>query len=224
MRTVVVLMLLALVATGCSKKSEPIQTPTGTPTLTDSQTPTPTASTPTPSATPQPTVATTTITLKVVGGCRDCLFQAYTTVNGVTKPYGQGQGWLSAPPKWVVPTKFTHNMSFGYTDLPPDDTNGNPTVVVVQYQGVAVGTVLTAAHAQTKKFGSWCWNGTTKKAFTIQVRAATIKVPNTDPTTSGVEPLKDQVLVYASPLIGNGGTFHSTFYGGLGISGTPECP
>ena len=228
-------MAALLLLGACSSNNDASPTPTPTPSVSASQTPTSTSSPsttsrpttssrPTAPSTTKPVAATTLVTLKVVGsGCRDCAFQAYTTVGGVTTKFGKAQGQLwSYPLTWKVPTSATRGMAFGFTDLSDDRTNGKPTVVVMSYAGVAPGTTLTPAQAQTKTSGSYCWVGTKKSAITLTVRVELPTIPGATPSTNGSIPTSR--LVYTSPTAGAAGNFTSTYYGGLGVTGTPKCP
>jgi hypothetical protein len=165
----------------------------------------------------------TTITLRVIGDCDDCQFQAYITRNGRTIKYGTPRSWLSRTPSWTIATSLTRNFALRFTDLPPDRINGLPTMVVLQYQGVARGTTLSPTQARAQTSGSYCWRGTTARSYRITVRVATIQVTNPDEGQRATDPTVPQKLVYAAPLVGNGGRFRPTIDGGLG-SASPRCP
>ena len=228
------LVVLGSTLLGCASNGPaPEGTASGTPSASSSSSPasststTPPATRPSttvrPTATGAPVVAKTTITLRVVGDCDDCQFQAYLTRNGRTTKYATPRRWLDRTPSWTIATSLTRNFAIGFTDLPPDTVNNQPTMVVLQYEGVSRGATLTPAQARTQSSGSYCWRGTTARSYRITVRVATIEVSNPDEDQRATDPTVPQKLVYATPLVGNAGRFHPTFAGGLGTR-TPRCP
>lgn len=202
------------VPSGSATSAEPTTTPPSS--AASSRTPTRTSSPPTPTA-----VAITTVRLDLVGrGCDDCGFEAFITVDGRAKSLGHQNWYLDWPVTWTMPTDKTSTLVLRFVDMTNDTVAGLPTVVVMQYEGIAAGTSLTVAEARSQTSASMCWAGTTRSAATITVAVERFVEDRTSSPT-GPEELR---LVYSRPLAGGSGPYTPTYGGGLGLSGDPVCP
>lgn len=245
MRAVVVLTAALLALAGCggdpaapaaSGSDTPTPTPTASPsastaspTASPTVTSTPTSSptrTATPTATPSATATPmTTVRISISGtGCRDCVLEAFTTAGGVTRSLGSQSQLSDWPLEWRVPTSMTRGMWWRYQDLSGTDVDGKRMVVVMQYQGVAVGAPVSDSTAYASTAARMCWAGTTSSRVTIAVRASLWSITPTPTPTDGSDPgAYESQLVYADPTVASVGAWLPTSYGRLGVTGTPGC-
>lgn len=75
----------------------------------------------------------------------------------------------------VVPTDKTPGLSFLIDGPTREDINAAP-VIVVQFKGIAPGTVVTRAQALAAKQASGCWAGTSAAFVSLTAQATVVRM------------------------------------------------
>jgi hypothetical protein len=116
-----------------------------------------------------------------------------------------------------MPAARTKGMAFTIVDLPGIGTRRATTAVVMQYQGIAPGAVVTDQAAAERSRATYCWAGT-NRSTTITVLVTRF----TDTDASGQE--TESLRAFASPMRTGLGSFVAADDGALAVTGVPRCP